>query len=173
MQKRKKNDSRDFASPVQLVRSLCPVKIFRNVGKKLLFHFRCTVILSKKVSIERDSSIMEKNIFRFSIFLEKKDNGKHRRYIILTIIFLKLFLNFNLHLLKIPRSIVHRGEDVVSSLVKRTRGKEERFKDSQGSNEGTISLEELASIRIVKVSRARLYRALDQHCKDLQFQLHP
>lgn len=116
---------------------------------------------------------MEKNIFRFSIFLEKKDNGKHRRYTILTIIFLKLFLNFNLHLLKIPRSIVHRGEDVVSSLVKRTRGKEERFKDSQGSNEGTISLEELASIRIVKVSRARLYRALDQHCKDLQFQLHP
>lgn len=31
----------------------------------------------------------------------------------------------------------------------------------------------VASIRIVKVSRARLYRALDQGCKDLQFQLHP
>lgn len=93
------------------------------------------------------------------------ENTIQIQLIILTII----FLIFSLHLPRLPRSTVYREEDV----VKRTRGEEERFKDSRGSNGGTISLEELASIRIVKVSRARLYRALDQHCKDLQFQLHP
>lgn len=95
------------------------------------------------------------------------ENTIQIQLIILTIIF--LIFSLHLYLPRLPRSTVYREEDV----VKRTQGEEERFKDSRGSNGGTISLEELASIRIVKVSRARLYRALDQHCKDLQFQLHP
>lgn len=116
---------------------------------KKLFHHR------KKISFDI-RSLFEKKLMENTIQIQ---------LIILTII----FLIFSLHLPRLPRSTVYREEDV----VKRTRGEEERFKDSRGSNGGTISLEELASIRIVKVSRARLYRALDQHCKDLQFQLHP
>lgn len=53
-----------FASLVQLVRSLCPVEIFRNVAEKLLFHFRCTIFAFY-------FSIIEKVIFRFSIFREE------------------------------------------------------------------------------------------------------
>lgn len=118
---------------------------------KKLFHHR------KKISFDI-RSLFEKKLMENTIQIQ---------LIILTIIF--LIFSFHLHLPRLPRSTVYREEDV----VKRTRGEEERFKDSRGSNGGTISLEELASIRIVKVSRARLYRALDQHCKDLQFQLHP
>lgn len=137
-----------------------------------MYHFR-DIPSSQRKSLytKRDSSIVEKNIFRFSIFpRKKKANEKHENII-------NYFNNYLSDLFPSPspsknlegRLDIYREEDV----AERTRGKEERFKDSRGSNGGTISLEELASIRIVKVSRARLYRALDQHCKDLQFQLHP
>lgn len=64
-----------FASLAQLVRSLCPVKIFRKVGKKLLSHFRCAIFAChplKESLCTKNSSIIGKKYLSISDLFEKK-----------------------------------------------------------------------------------------------------
>lgn len=64
-----------FASLAQLVRSLCPVKIFRKVGKKLLSHFRCAIFAChplKESLCTKNSSIIGKKYLSISDLSSKK-----------------------------------------------------------------------------------------------------